>query len=212
MWFSSSSHPFQNILYLYLLSWYWRWTLHVNFSGSLTCLHLKKWDQQGLSRARISCTDIFAVAVSGERPFVCDICKKAFNQKNALQMHLKKHSGQKPHRCSYCELAFTQKGNLKTHIKRAHHSDMVQSMNLQTVPSQVSLPPAGIVTDMAATVDCMDSQLDDVINTVTQEDVDQKTSEVSMVDLNRVLAFSEFSPSKSSATDLGSFTSQSQWV
>jgi len=28
-------------------------------------------------------------------------------------------------------MAFLQKGNLKTHIKRAHHLEMVQSMNIQ---------------------------------------------------------------------------------
>lgn len=43
---------------------------------------------------------------------------------------MKKHSGDKPHKCPYCQNAFTQKGNLKTHIKRAHHIEMVQSMNL----------------------------------------------------------------------------------
>ena len=66
----------------------------------------------------------------GERPFVCSICKKAFNQKNALQIHMKKHNGDRPHKCPYCTMSFTQKGNLKTHIKRAHHMDMVQSMNI----------------------------------------------------------------------------------
>ncbi len=45
-------------------------------------------------------------------------------------MHMKKHSGDKPHKCPYCTNAFTQKGNLKTHIKRAHHLEMVQSMNI----------------------------------------------------------------------------------
>ena len=53
----------------------------------------------------------------------------------------------------------------------------------------------------------------DVMNTVThgavmtQEEADQKAS-VTMVDLNRVLAFTEFSPSKTSTTDLGPFTTQ----
>jgi len=67
---------------------------------------------------------------TGERPFTCHICTKAFNQKNALQVHLRKHSGEKPHVCQYCNASFVQSGNLKTHIKRAHHADMVSTMNL----------------------------------------------------------------------------------
>ncbi len=73
---------------------------------------------------------VYCLYVLGERPYVCEICQKAFNQKNALQIHLKKHTGDRPHKCPYCHMAFTQKGNLKTHIKRAHHVEMVQSMNI----------------------------------------------------------------------------------
>lgn len=77
---------------------------------------------------------------------MCPICQKAFNQKNALHIHLKKHSGEKPHTCSYCDQSFTQKGNLKTHIKRAHHVEMVQSMNLP----KTFVPPAGATISISA--------------------------------------------------------------
>ena len=53
---------------------------------------------------------------------------------------MKQHSGEKPYKCTYCDLAFIQKGNLKTHIKRAHHIEMVQSMNLpHTIVPSVTL-------------------------------------------------------------------------
>ena len=54
--------------------------------------------------------ELVFVTIAGERPFVCTICNRAFNQKNALQMHLKKHSGDKSHKCPYCMMAFVQKG------------------------------------------------------------------------------------------------------
>lgn len=76
-------------------------------------------------------SDLCPVIVAGERPYVCEVCKKAFNQKNALQVHLRKHSGAKPHACPYCEAAFTQRGNLKTHIKRAHHVAMMEELKVQ---------------------------------------------------------------------------------
>lgn len=92
--------------------------------------------------------------VLGERPFVCELCKKAFNQKNALQIHIKKHSGEKPYKCSYCALAFTQKGNLKTHVKRAHHIEMVESM-LTSQPEeqlQILIAPSDVPLNSNQTI------------------------------------------------------------
>lgn len=56
----------------------------------------------------------------GERPFHCTLCEKAFNQKSALQVHMKKHTGERPYKCDYCVMGFTQKSNMKLHMKRAH--------------------------------------------------------------------------------------------
>jgi uncharacterized Zn-finger protein len=65
-------------------------------------------------------TDCAHTLHAGERPFHCTLCDKAFNQKSALQVHLKKHTGERPYRCDYCVMGFTQKSNMKLHMKRAH--------------------------------------------------------------------------------------------
>ncbi|KAG8504363.1 Zinc finger protein 236, partial [Galemys pyrenaicus] len=57
---------------------------------------------------------------AGERPFRCALCEKAFNQKSALQVHMKKHTGERPYKCAHCVMGFTQKSNMKLHMKRAH--------------------------------------------------------------------------------------------
>ncbi len=73
-------------------------------------------------------------------------------------MHLKKHSGEKPFSCPYCNNAFTQKGNLKTHIKRAHHVEMVQSMNLPKsgTDSTALMQATSILSDGKAQEDGID--------------------------------------------------------
>lgn len=56
----------------------------------------------------------------GERPFKCDMCERAFNQKGALLIHKAKHTGVRPYACDFCPAAFAQKGNLRNHIRRVH--------------------------------------------------------------------------------------------
>lgn len=61
-----------------------------------------------------------SVCRAGERPFKCNQCDKAFNQKSALQVHMVKHTGKKPFKCELCSIRFTQKSNMKHHMKRSH--------------------------------------------------------------------------------------------
>ena len=60
------------------------------------------------------------ILFSGERPFVCDVCQKAFTSKNNLKMHTESHAGDKPYVCDTCGQAFSRKPYLRQHNKHVH--------------------------------------------------------------------------------------------
>ncbi len=55
---------------------------------------------------------------TGERPYGCTICGKAFETHSSLQDHIEQHSEETIHRCSVCGKGCKTKGSLRKHELR----------------------------------------------------------------------------------------------
>ena len=49
--------------------------------------------------------------------FVCETCQKCFSTKSDLRTHIRTHTGETPYKCDYCDRAFKQRGHRKLHIQ-----------------------------------------------------------------------------------------------
>ena len=56
---------------------------------------------------------------TGEKPFVCNLCNRAFNQNSALRRHLRRHSNFASINiaCPYCNNIFSSSDDLEDHLK-----------------------------------------------------------------------------------------------
>ncbi|XP_017041074.1 zinc finger protein 2 homolog [Drosophila ficusphila] len=55
---------------------------------------------------------------TGERPSECKICSKKFISQNKLARHMHLHTGQRPYSCDLCSKTFVQSNDLKIHMRR----------------------------------------------------------------------------------------------
>ncbi|KAK3594359.1 hypothetical protein CHS0354_031739 [Potamilus streckersoni] len=51
------------------------------------------------------------------RPFKCDVCTLAFNQRIHLKKHMSKHTGIKPFKCQQCDYSTVERSHLKVHFR-----------------------------------------------------------------------------------------------
>ncbi len=80
---------------------------------------------------------------SGETPYQCCYCTKAFSDRSTRSKHQRTHTGEKPYLCSFCMTWFSQSGNVKRHLKSIHNmvpgkKGQLQVLKQTVLPSRVS--------------------------------------------------------------------------
>ena len=74
------------------------------------------------------------LSFSGEKPYKCTICDKAFYIHHHLKNHMVQHTGEYPYSCSICGRGFKTKSKMENHIA-THEKNAVEGIPLQSPSS-----------------------------------------------------------------------------
>lgn len=92
---------------------------------------------KGLSMSAVSCS------AGKQRKFPCNFCPYTSDYRAKLNRHMRLHTGERPYQCEVCGRAFTRKDHLQKHLpthdgrfkdSQDHHSSFLGS--LLTISSQ----------------------------------------------------------------------------
>jgi len=52
---------------------------------------------------------------TGDKPYSCHVCQKAFSVYGSLNVHMRIHTGDKPYKCPLCDKSFRESCTLQSH-------------------------------------------------------------------------------------------------
>lgn len=59
---------------------------------------------------------------TGEKDYVCSVCKAAFARADTLKLHKRTHTGEKPYQCGECGKRFADRSQCRRHLKKKHEN------------------------------------------------------------------------------------------